>query len=80
MEWFQPLQTSTYASTALRRYSGAYNGATADKVKPYCISQRLIATSSNKSAGITAGSVATLSGATALAAGAIAFGVAALAM
>jgi len=78
-EWYQPLQTTTYGASALRRYSGAYNGATADKVKPYCVSQRLISESTTK-AGITAGSTATLAGASALAAGAIAFGVAALAM
>lgn len=80
MEWYQPLQTTTYGASALRRYSGAFNGATADKVKPYCISQRLVGSgnTTHRSAGITAGSVATLSGATALAAGAIAFGVAAL--
>jgi hypothetical protein len=81
MQWYQPSQATTYASTTLRRYSGAYNGATADKVKAYCVSQRLIATTTNYSAGIVAAAAAvTLSGATALAAGAVAFGVAALAM
>jgi len=79
--WYQPTQATTYAATALRRYGGGYNNSTADKVKAYCVSQRLTATTTNVAAGIVAASaVVTLSGASALAAGAIAFGAAALAI
>ena len=79
--WFQPTQATTYAATALRRYGGGFNNSTAYKVKAYCVSQRLTATTTNVAAGIVAASaVVTLSGASALAAGAIAFGAAALAI
>lgn len=80
MEWYQPTYKTSYTASELRRYGGGYNNSTADKVKGYCISQRLTATTTHLSAGITAGSAVTLSGASALAAGAIAFGVAALAI
>ena len=80
MEWYQPSYKTAYTASELRRYGGGYNNSTADKVKGYCVSQRLISVVTNVSAGIVAGTTVTLSGAEALAAGAIAFGVAALAI
>jgi len=79
--WYQPTQATTYAATALRRYGGGYNNSTADKVKAYCVSQRLLTGTTHQAAGIVAASaVVTLTGASALAAGAVAFGAAALAI
>ena len=84
MLWYQPTYAATYSSTALRRYNGGT--ADANKVKPYCVGLRLLATTTVlSSTDITAASssgtsgVVTLTGASAIAAGAIAFGVAALA-
>jgi len=77
-EWYQPKDATTY--TGLRRYGGGFGDATADKVKGYCVSQRLLTGATNNIAGIVAGSTVDLTGASALAAGAIALGVAALAI
>ena len=79
--WYQPTYATTYSSSVLRRYGGGYNNSTADQVKGYCISQRLLSTVTTKSGGIVAAAAkVTLSGASALTVGAIAFGVAALAI
>ncbi len=80
MEWYQPSYKTSYTASELRRYGGGYNNSTADKVRGYCVSQRLVTQAANAAAGIVAGSTVTLSGASALAAGAIALGVAALAI
>lgn len=80
MEWYQPKWATTYKETELRRYGGTFNNSTADKVMPYCISQRLLSASTNFAQGIVAGTEKTMTGAFALAAGAVAFGVSALAI
>lgn len=80
MEWYQPKWATTYKETELRRYGGTFNNSTADKVKAYCISQRLLSATANFAQGIVAGSEKTLTGGFALAAGAVAFGVSALAI
>ena len=78
-EWYQPKKADTYTTSSLRRYGGGYNNSTADKVKAYCVSQRLLSGTANNTTGIVASAnTITLSGASALTAGAIAFGVAAL--
>merc|ERR1711939_315590 len=77
--WYQPKYASTYASTALRRYNGG--GTEVEKVTAYCVSQRLLATTTHVASGfVKQTTVTTLSGASALAAGAIALGVASLAI
>lgn len=77
--WYQPKYASTYSSTSLRRYNGGTSDA--DKVKSYCVAQRLLATTTHVATGFTvAVASVTLSGASALAASAIALGAASLAM
>ena len=77
--WYQPIWSNTYAATALRRYNGG--GTEAEKVKAYCVSQRLLSVSTHVAGGFVAQTaVTTLTGASALAASAIALGVASLAI
>merc|ERR1712146_297949 len=76
--WLQPTWSSTYASTALRRYNGG--GTEVESVIGYCFSQRLLSGTSHKSAGVVANTKVALTGAAALAASAIALGVASLAI
>merc|ERR1712139_203634 len=74
--WYQPKYATTYSSSSLRRYNGGT--ADADKVKGYCVAQRLLATASHVATGFTAAETVTLTGASALAASAIALGAVAL--
>lgn len=77
--WYQPKYASTYASTALRRYNGG--GTEVEKVKAYCVSQRLLSGTAHIAGGFVAQTATTtLTGASALAASAIALGVASLAI
>lgn len=77
--WYQPTFASTYASTTLRRYNGG--GTNVESVQAYCVSQRLLATTTHKTGGWQKKTAVTaLTGASALAATAIAFGAAALAI
>lgn len=76
--WYQPVWANTYSASVLRRYNGG--GTEAEKVKGYCVSKRLISNTSHAAGGFVAQTVATLTGATAIATGAIALGVAALAL
>lgn len=76
--WQQPKWASSYGVSALRRYDGG--GTNKESVKPYCISKRLLATSTNISNGIVGLTVVALTGAQTLAASALALGVASLAL